>query len=278
MDPIFQYSDYREILKAELARRCRQNANYSQGAFSRDIKLRPSRLSEVLNGKQGLSATIAHEIAKCLNFSNVESNYFTDLVVSQHGRSKAAREVAAQRLLMYQEESASKLVPAEALTDQSSRPWHFLAVLELLADKNFRPSIHWIAEKLNIDELEAKKAMEQLEKHELWNDDESAFAQTNGKKTRYHVSNQYEDCRDNALHKDLLVRAIKEMEAESPDNRNLDSVRYTVFASIDPEQMGKYRSLLDNFLKELDKLKAPDGANTVYCFSSQMFPVTEKDF
>lgn len=272
MESIFHYSDYREILKAELARRCRQNANYSQGAFSRDIKLRPSRLSEVLNGKQGLSATIAHEIAKCLNYSSAESNYFTDLVVSQHGRSKAAREVAAQRLVMYQEESASKLVPADALVGHSSRSWHFLAVLELLADKNFTPSIHWIAEKLGIDELEAKRAMQVLEKYQLWTD-----AQGNSPE-KYHVTNQYEDCRDNTVHKDLLVRAIKEMEAETPDSRNLDTVRYTAFASIDPEQIGKYRALLDNFLRELDKLKASEGSNAVYCFSTQLFPVSSKDF
>lgn len=270
MDSIFHYTDYRDILKAELARRCRQNIQYSQGAFSRDIKLRPSRLSEILNGKQGLSANIAHEIAKCLNLTNLESNYFTDLVVSQHGRSKAAREIAAKRLIKYQEKGVSKLVPPGALDTSENQSWHFLAILELLEDKNFKPSIQWIAKKLDIDESEAKKAINHLEKYELWIEDGGYLSRVPQK---YHVSNLYEDDRDNAIHSDSMQKAIDELELTAQKDR----INYTLFASVDPKQLDKFRELMHNFFKELDKLKSTEGSNNVYCFSSQFFPVSKKE-
>ena len=60
--------DYRLLLKSELASRTNQNPNYSLRAFARDLDLAPSRLSEVLNGKQGLSTQAAEKIAKTLGY------------------------------------------------------------------------------------------------------------------------------------------------------------------------------------------------------------------
>lgn len=270
MESIFHYTDYRDILKAELARRCRQNIQYSQGAFSRDIKLRPSRLSEILNGKQGLSANIAHDISKSLNFSNLESNYFTDLVVSQHGRSKAAREIAAKRLLKYQEKGISKLVPSNALEDIEGQSWHFLAILELLEDKNFKPSIQWIAKKLDIDKTDAKQAINLLEKHELWIEDDSYLSRMPQK---YHVTNMYDDTKDNKVHEQVMQKAIHELESTSPDNR----VNYTLFASVDENKLDQYRDLMETFIKDLENLKSVDGDNNVFCFTTHLFPICKKE-
>lgn len=98
MASIFSYSDYRDWLRAELSRRLSQNASYSQGAFARDLGLRPSRLCEILQRKQGLSADYARRLAARLALTSQESEYFIDLVVSRHGRSRAARQAAEMRM------------------------------------------------------------------------------------------------------------------------------------------------------------------------------------
>ena len=96
----FDHSDYRDILRDEFARRASANASYSQSAFSRDIAIAPSRLCEVLGEKQGLSVSVAQKICDKLGYRSLERNYFLDLVVSVHGRSRAAREAAIRRLRM----------------------------------------------------------------------------------------------------------------------------------------------------------------------------------
>ena len=75
---------YRSILKDELLRRIRQNPRYSLRAFARDLRLSPSRLSEVLSGKQGLSRQAAKAITERLGWRGSEAERFIDLVESQH--------------------------------------------------------------------------------------------------------------------------------------------------------------------------------------------------
>src|SRR5438128_1427996 len=98
MQPDLLSSDYKTILKEELAARCRQNPRYSLRAFARDLKIAPSRLSEILNGKQGLSRPAADKIARALGYGASEIERFCDLVESVHARSKRDRDSARVRL------------------------------------------------------------------------------------------------------------------------------------------------------------------------------------
>lgn len=93
------HHDYREILREQLNRRIKQNRYYSLRAFARDLQLAPSRISEVLNRKQGLSAKAAQKIANRLRLAESDSAYFIDLVVSEHARSPRDREAAKIRLI-----------------------------------------------------------------------------------------------------------------------------------------------------------------------------------
>src|SRR5688572_11232264 len=98
---VFSTSDYREIMRQELARRIKQNPRYSQGAFARDLDLTAGRLSEILNGKQGLSSKAGEDIGKALRLNDEERQYFLDLITLAHGRSRVLRENARIRLLRY---------------------------------------------------------------------------------------------------------------------------------------------------------------------------------
>ncbi len=55
--------NYRDYLRRELEQRVQQDPRYSLNRFARDLDLAPSRLSEVLSGKQGLSRAIAERIS-----------------------------------------------------------------------------------------------------------------------------------------------------------------------------------------------------------------------
>ena len=90
--------DYRNILKAELEARCRHNPCYSLRAFARDLKIAPSRLSEILNNKQGLSQDFAMKIATLIGLSADDHALFCDSVAAFHARSRRQRQLARARL------------------------------------------------------------------------------------------------------------------------------------------------------------------------------------
>ncbi|SMF48060.1 TIGR02147 family protein [Pseudobacteriovorax antillogorgiicola] len=157
---IFRYTDYRDILREELVRRVQQNPNYSQGAFARDISLTPSRLSEILNGKQGISVRVAIDIAKHLKFSEDQCNFFGDLVESQHGRSRLSRESARARLDRYRH-SRTFSTRLEAIQELLSK-WYYLGILELIKVEGFAVTPEAIATALKIDLQEADRALNRL--------------------------------------------------------------------------------------------------------------------
>ncbi len=63
--------DYRDILKNELERRMNANPRYSLRAFARDLLTPASRLSEVLNGRRGLSEASADRIVRRLKLGGL---------------------------------------------------------------------------------------------------------------------------------------------------------------------------------------------------------------
>ena len=89
---------YRAILRQELKARMRVNKRYSLRAFARHLGVSPHHLSAVLNRKFGLSGESAIDIAERLKFSVQQTEYFHDLVESEHARSPKAREAAKERL------------------------------------------------------------------------------------------------------------------------------------------------------------------------------------
>lgn len=80
--------EYREILSREFQKRRERNANYSLRSFARDLDLAPSRLSEILNYKQGLSQEKAKEVCQALPISNYEKEVFLLSVQASHARRK----------------------------------------------------------------------------------------------------------------------------------------------------------------------------------------------
>src|SRR4051794_24183987 len=90
--------DYRKFLRLELKSRKQHNLAYSQRAFARDLGIAAHRLSEILQGKQGLSAASGAKIADRLGLSSDEKSYFLDLIRLRHARSNSEKEEAKARL------------------------------------------------------------------------------------------------------------------------------------------------------------------------------------
>ncbi|MBK9322839.1 MAG: TIGR02147 family protein [Bdellovibrionaceae bacterium] len=152
-------TDYRDILHAELKKRCDANASYSLRAFAGKLKIPASTLSEVLNRKAGLSLAKAKFISANLNLSDIEQDYFVTLVESFHARSKRDRELAKIRLLKFQNTRSKKL---DVDTWKVIGNWYHAGILELSKVQNFQSEPRWIAKALGISPKEARQACDRL--------------------------------------------------------------------------------------------------------------------
>ncbi len=114
---------YQDILKEHLSRRISMNPRYSLRAFANALGLEPSKLSEVLSGKKGLSTDRAEKVCEKLRLQGLDRDIFILSVLSQHSRIKKQRDESAKKL---KELLLSKNSLKERTTQKNA--WYFGAV------------------------------------------------------------------------------------------------------------------------------------------------------
>lgn len=90
--------DYKDILRSYWTNIHSRNHRYSLRSFARLIGISSGRLSEVLSGKQGLSARSAEQIAQRLKMAPDVQKRFVCLVVASCARSRRDRLLAQKEL------------------------------------------------------------------------------------------------------------------------------------------------------------------------------------
>jgi uncharacterized protein (TIGR02147 family) len=165
---VFEYADYREYLKNYLAFRKSKAPAFTAQAFARTAKLGSYELFRlVLNGKRNLTPERAEKIAEVCFTAIQERRYFLTLV------NYTQAKTPSEKLRLEAELGALRPhADWHRLEDESASivsRWYYLAILELISLRDFKPDAEWISWKLRgrIRPYEAQEALEQLEKHGL---------------------------------------------------------------------------------------------------------------
>lgn len=264
---MFSENDYRQILKSELEKRCAKNPRYSLRAFARDLKWGSARLSEILNGKTGLSREKAEEISLRLGFTPDETEYFSNLVESTHARSAVKRELARTRLTKHRqvEFNSLEIDHFKVISD-----WYHFAILELTEIQGFKSDARWIANALGIQEIEAKLAIERLIRLDLLEIKRKRYVQ---KENYMTVSSAVPAEAIRNFHRQVLKKATEAVDLQSIDQRDLGAMTMSVNIKDLPEikeRIRKFRRSLNLFTQ------ANETKNSVYCFSTQLFELTNR--
>ncbi len=120
---------YLTILAGELRKKKAANPRYSLHAFSRDTGIAATRLSQILRGRQGLSARSARQVAERLKLAPRQAQAFTLSVEAHHSRSRVEREKAKLKASALQAAHREvETMPASELEALSA--WAYLAILE----------------------------------------------------------------------------------------------------------------------------------------------------
>ena len=264
MGSVTSIMDYRMILKEELDSRCEQNPHYSLRAFARDLNLSPSRLSEILNRKQGLSRKAAAKIAEFLGFSGDEKEYFCDLVTSQHARSKNEREVAKIRLMKNQAE-ADEYYQLQLDTFKVIADWYHVGILELIKLDDFVEDSKWIAKRLRITPIQAELAIERLLRVNLLERSEGKLIvkQNTGLLKGGMPSESIKK-----FHRQILNKAIEALVLQSIEEREF-SVN---ILAIDKDDIDEAKNQIRKFQQKFcSNIKNKEKKDSLYCLSIQFF-------
>ncbi len=160
MDSTFHYDSISEYLKAELQRRKALLKSYSLRSFAKDLEISPSRLSEVLSARQGLSAKFAEKISAKLKLSPKEAQFWLDLILAENSTNEKVREFAASRMSKARLSNDRSQLKADQ--QQIVSNWFFIAILEMTLLHDFQPNVSWISERLGMNPDQVQIAIDKL--------------------------------------------------------------------------------------------------------------------
>lgn len=254
-----------DFLKKEFVRRIDGNSRYSLRAFARDLGLSPSRLSESMNLKSGVSLATVGKISTRLKLSKGDRELLRDLYLAKGKQNRATRDMALKNIARARE--ASKIKHLDADKFKIIADWYHTAILQMTDLKQFRPSLDWIADSLGIPPDRARKAIERL----------VALGLLQNKKGRW-VQGPELMLTDSTIpvvairryHKDMMQKAFRAIDDVPIDRRYLQSMSFAIPSKQYQEICGKLQAVLK------EAWEAADGneKDQLYAINIQFFPLT----
>lgn len=243
-----------------------RNPSYSLRAFARDVGMQPSKLSEVFNGKKGISLKKAGQLTEHFKWSAAEKDFFLTSVEAQHSRSGALKRSAIQKL-----KAVESLGDFKELNLDQFRviaDWEHFAILELCEVKGFVSDPKWISQRLGLSLSRVNIALERLKKYGFLKSGSKIEPTVGDLATPSEIPSR--EIRNH--HTQILTKAIESLDKTQVEDRDIGSITFAIDSSRMNEAKRKLRELRLEFCKEFQKGKSKDR---VYCLNVSFFPLDE---
>jgi uncharacterized protein (TIGR02147 family) len=260
--------NYRSYLKNILAKKITQHPSYSLRAFSRDLKLAPGFLSDVLNGKKNISIKAALQIAESLKLSTKEAEYFRILVEIESAKKNEARIKMIKKL----ENLFPKRRPQSLSLDsfRTISEWHHLAIIEVLELNGFEKTAVSIAKILKISKIDADTALDRLERLGLIQ--KTKDGQYIKKSENYLVSSEKANEALRAFHRQTLSKAIDAIGEQDNTEKFIGSETM----AFDPADLEKVKEAAEVFFSTVLEISArSNNKKNVYHLGIQFFKLSQ---
>lgn len=250
-------SNFRQHLQDELVERCRNNPNYSLRSFARSLKVEPSALSQMINGKRPITEKMKFRLGSALGLS-----------VTQLANLPATKPNAIE---------ASENSPQQLALDTFAiiSDWYHFAILELTYTEGFKVDSAWISRRLGITKSEVNIAFERLKRLKLIQQDKDGRwidASENGELTHLNPNMTSDAARKYQCQLlDLSKRAVQEVALEK---RNHTSATLC----FDPEDMTSAIQRITDFRRAFARDFQPKQkkGKEVYQLQISFYPLTQQ--
>ena len=252
-----KFESYRHYLEREFERRRIRNPHYSLRAYARDLETTPSRLSEALNGKRGISIELAQQLIEKLGLEGIDAEIFLLSVEAEHSRSKKKKDVAREKL---KETLAS--VPKEQPKTLTIVDWVAEALLKMSERESVTDNIEEVARKLDVPQFMVIESLRFLTR--------LGFI-AGGKRFKTYLQNRGKGRKLNVDYIQILEQAQKVYSASVSDN----FFQHEAFL-LDEKDMEKAYRILQKAVEEIRKLETKSKNSKVAFVANQIFSVERK--
>lgn len=241
------HQPYHSLLQDTFAERRGKNPAYSLRAFSRDLGISPAALSQVLSYQRALSPKNIRRLADKLSLSPSE--------LSNLKKEKKRPESAK--------------IERRTLEDDVFRlmsDWFYFGILSLSRTPNCRADAKWISERLGISTIEARGALERLERLGLVRVVGQRLERTaEALTTTVEIPNSA----GRKLQKQHLEIAQSSLEQVPIQKREITSITM----AIDPKKMKAAKAMISRFRDDLSDFLESGKQENVYVLGVQLFPL-----
>lgn len=270
---VYEYLDYRALLRDYYLAKKAQGRGFSYRAFARRAGLRaPNDLKRVSEGERNLTSSMAGRYAEAMGLSGEEAAYFCDLVTFNQATTSRERNAAYERLRGFRGyRAAHKLELAHAAYHST---WFVPAIREMVLLHDFRPDPVWIAKRLipPISVADARRALALLVELQMIATDESgtvkqtdAVVTTGPQTTGLHIAN---------YHRSMMSRAAEAIDLIPASDRDVSSITFAV----GEDGMRRIKKRVQRFRQELIALLAEEqDATQVLQLNMQLFPLASEE-
>ncbi len=263
MSNIFSFRSFREFLRNCFEIRQQKNAAYSLRQFAKDIGVSHNRLSEILSSDSAISLSLAAKMAGGLKLKTNERDFFLDLVRAECARTLGAKNDAALRL---KEHFGGRAFKVENEQDGGLlSKWYYLGLVELLTKMPPAPDDE-IKRILGIDSNELTEAKAFLLGQKVI----AANAAGGNKKNSPYL--KFESAVPSRLIRNFHFNVLKKAQTAIEEQKISDRKYLSSFVGLRKETLEEARKELEIFnQKFLKKFASEKAADSVYCFSMQLF-------
>lgn len=254
-----QQTTYINTLQEVLAARQSANQSYSLRAFSRDLGMHPSTLSQVLNGKKNIPKKNMAQVLENLALSPVEETLFRE--------NYYRRKTRLDNIQISQDYYQRKMV--DETNYNILAEWEYYALLTLVETDDFVSTVDFISKRLKITKERTREVIKGLTKAGLLAYDENEkLVLTNG------PLRTTEDISSKALkksHKETLDMSKTKLDEIEVELRDFSSMT----VAVNPEKLQEAKTVIREFRQKLASLLRDGEKTEVYQLAIQLYPLTE---
>ncbi len=267
MEPIFEYTDYREWLRDAFDDFKKRKSVISWRYMAMKLGADPGNLLRVSQGKIHLTLSLVQPMAEFFELSEKETAYWTELVY--FGRAKTD----AEALNHYEKMQMLKGIPLKRLAKKELefyRHWYCNAIRSIIGICKFKDDYEGLAESCTpaISVEEAKNAVKLLYDLNMISRDRDGFWKVND--TFVSTGGNWRSEAVRTFQKETVRLAGESLERHAPPLRDISTVTMT----FNMDDIALIREKIKEFRSELLRMSQEGtGDDTVFQLNVQLFPI-----
>ena len=267
MEPIFEYTDYREWLRDAFDDFKKRKSVISWRYMAMKLGADPGNLLRVSQSKIHLTLSLVKPMAEFFELNEKETAYWVELVY--FGRAKTD----AEALNHYEKMQMLKGIPLKRLAKKELefyRNWYCNAIRSIIGICKFKDDYEGLAESCTppISVEEAKNAVKLLYDLNMISRDRDGFWKVND--TFVSTGGNWRSEAVRTFQKETVRLAGESLERHAPPLRDISTVTMT----FNMDEIALIREKIKEFRSELLRMSQEgSGDDTVFQLNVQLFPI-----